>query len=234
MDRRGNDKMQAIGYVRVSTDEQGKSGLGLEAQRTKIEQYCELYGLELVEVYEDAASGKTLDRTGLQDALTALTAAKGRCLVTAKLDRLTRSVRDLGDLLARYFNNGHPLKIVVEQVDTETAAGRMVANLLVTIAQWERETISERTQDALAAAKRRGQKLGNPQLDKVRPKAWRMVSKQADERAKAVLPVILEIQDAGIISYEKIAAALNARGISTPRGARWYGTSVKNVLARVA
>ncbi|MBU4277171.1 MAG: recombinase family protein [Proteobacteria bacterium] len=151
----------------------------MEAQRNKIEQYCSLYGLELVEAYKDASSGKTMDRPGLQDALKAIKGAKDRCFVAAKLDRLTCSERDLGDLLASHFNNGHPLKIVVEQIDTGTAAGRMVANMLVTVAQWERETISERTKDALAAAKRRRTKLGNPNLSKVQPKAWKATSAQA-------------------------------------------------------
>ncbi len=153
--------MKVVGYVRVSTEGQEASGLGLEAQREKIIGYCSLYDLELVEMVQDTASGKALKgRDGLHKALALLKNGKVKGLVVAKLDRLTRSVRDLGYLLERHFTESHSLFVVAEQVDTRTASGRLVLNLLVSVAQWERETIGERTSAALLAKRKRGEKTG--------------------------------------------------------------------------
>src|SRR5262245_24628947 len=120
------ERMTVIGYTRVSTDEQADKGLSLGAQRAKIEAYCALYDLELVELIEDGgASGKTLKREGLQRALKMLRKGAANGLVIAKLDRLTRSVVDGGTLFAEYFGEkGFELLSVADHIDTRTAAGR--------------------------------------------------------------------------------------------------------------
>lgn len=152
-------KTRVIGYVRVSTEEQAQSGLSLAAQRERITAYCDLYDLELIAVYEDAgASAKSLDRAGLQAALDAVKNT-GAGLVVAKLDRLTRSVVDAGELLETALR-GRQLISVGEQIDTATASGRMVYNVLISIAQWEREAVSERTKAALAQKKAKGEAAG--------------------------------------------------------------------------
>ena len=141
---------KAVAYVRVSTEKQADAGQSLDAQRAKVTAYAGLYDLELVEVIVDAgASAKTLDRPGLTRALAMLKSGEADALVVVKLDRLTRSVRDLGELVDRYFANGKAaLLSVSEQIDTRSAGGRLVLNVLASVSQWEREAIGERTADA--------------------------------------------------------------------------------------
>jgi DNA invertase Pin-like site-specific DNA recombinase len=136
-------------YTRVSTQEQADSGLGLADQRVHCEAYCQLYGLTAPVLVTDAGlSASTLDRPGLQSILG--TIAKGDALVVLKLDRLTRSVRDLCDTLAASSRDGWALHSVRERLDTSSATGRFFVTILGAIAQWERETIGERTRDAMA------------------------------------------------------------------------------------
>ena len=155
--------MKAIGYIRVSTDEQAREGISLAAQEAKIRAYCDLYDLDLVRVVVDAGvSAKTLHRPGLGEALAALDGGEAEALVIAKLDRLTRSVADWGTLIDRYFAKRCALLSVADQIDTRTAAGRLVLNVLVSVAQWEREAIGERTVAALAHKKTLGEHVGAP------------------------------------------------------------------------
>ena len=136
--------MRAAAYLRVSTDEQASNGVSLEAQRTMIVAYAGLYGLELVAVVEDAGvSAKTLERPGLQRVLAMLRRGDVQAVAVAKLDRLTRSVRDLGQLLDDHFgaHGKAALVSVSEQIDGRSTGGRMVLNLLATVSQWEREVI---------------------------------------------------------------------------------------------
>jgi DNA invertase Pin-like site-specific DNA recombinase len=197
-----------LGYVRVSTDKQADRGVSLEAQESKIRAYAQLYELQLGEVIVDAgASAKSLDRPGLQRALAMLRSGAAGGLLVAKLDRLTRSVRDLGDLMETLFGRADSpaLLSVGEQLDTRSAAGRMVMNILAVIAQWEREAIGERTRDALAELKSQGVKLGRP------PK----LSEAASRMAK-------DLHEAGA-SYEHVADEMNRLGVPTPTGAgRWW------------
>ncbi|MBI3722714.1 recombinase family protein [bacterium] len=151
---------RVIGYVRVSTDKQADEGVSLAAQRSKLEAYASLYGLELVEVVVDAGvSAKTLDRPGLGRALDRLARGEADGLLVAKLDRLTRSVRDLGTLIAEHFETAALLS-VAENIDTRSAAGRLVLNVLASVAQWEREAIGERTSAAMAHMAEEGRFTG--------------------------------------------------------------------------
>ena len=152
----------AIGYIRVSTSMQADTGHSLAAQSRHIEQYCDLYDLDLVGIEADEGiSGKTLERPGLQAALEQLEEGAAGLLVVVKLDRLTRSVRDLGVLLETYFTDGaYDLASVSEKIDTTTASGRLTLNILTSVAQWEREIISERISTAMQHMKAEGKRTG--------------------------------------------------------------------------
>ena len=155
--------MKAIGYVRVSTEEQANSGLSLGSQRQRITAYCLAHQWELVATYEDAGlSGKKVERPGLLAAIGRLEA--GWVLVAVKLDRLTRSIRDLFDINDRLEERGGELACVEDSLDSTTATGRLMRNLIIELSQWEREIISERTKAALAQKKLLKQRLGTTPL----------------------------------------------------------------------
>lgn len=221
--------MKVIGYVRVSTEDQAEVGVSLEAQKKKLEQYADLYDLELVEVFEDAgASAKTLKREGLQRALTALDNGEAEGLLVAKLDRLTRDVRDMGDLLEDYFAKKFNLLCVGEQIDTRTAAGRLMLNLLTSVAQWERETIGERTSAALRHKQAQGEHVGSPSL------GFNMVEGKlvANEGEREVLERIQSLRNDGK-TYQQIADTLTAEGMKTKRGGKWYPATVRNYVKKL-
>lgn len=220
--------MKAIGYVRVSTDEQAESGVSLAAQEQKIRAYCDLYDLELVEICSDAgASGKTLDRPGLDRVLRSLTARNAEAVVVAKLDRLTRSVIDLGALLDEYFGEKFQLLSVSEQVDTRTAAGRLVLNILTTVAQWERETIGERTSIALQHKKRNGEYTGGRVPYGKRLEDGRLVD---DIEEQAAVTVAKKLRTRGM-SLRKIGTELLRRDIRPRTGNSFSAQQVKQLLA---
>jgi len=220
---------RVIGYVRVSTAEQAASGLSLAAQRERIELFCRLHDLELVAVVEDAgASAKSLRRPGLQSVLALLRSGAAEGLVVAKLDRLTRSVRDLGHLVEEHFGTGGAALLSVgEQVDTRTAAGRLVLNVLGSVSQWEREAISERTKEALRQVRARGTRLGSEAL------GWRRVQ----GGVQAVASETRTIERIGALraqgaTLRHIADVLTAEGHPTKRGGRWQAATVARVLGR--
>lgn len=218
----------AIGYVRVSTEQQAAEGVSLEAQRRKVAAYCDLYGFELVRIEADAgASASTLKRDGLQRALDALEAGEADALVVVKLDRLTRSVRDLDNLLTSYFAERFALVSVAEQVDTTTATGRMILNVLMSVSQWEREVIGERTSAALQHKKSNGEYTGG----KV-PYGYRVaddgVTLVEDDAEQAVITAALEARAAGL-SLRRTAALLNDEGFSTRTGGNFNHTAVSRI-----
>lgn len=223
--------MKVYGYCRVSTDGQAESGLGLADQEAKIRAYCELYGLELVEIVKDAASGKSLERPGLQAILRALKDGKAEGIIVAKLDRLTRSVKDLGCLLEDYFAERFSLFVVSEQIDTRTAAGRLLLNLLTSVAQWERETIGERTKAALQQKRKRGEKTGGYVPFGYDADACGKLAANDDEQ-KAIARII-ELRGKGY-TYEAIAEALNRDGILTKQGKAWSKASVFKIYKKAA
>ena len=223
---------RAVAYIRVSSAQQAESGLGLEDQRRKVEAYAALYDIEVVELIVDAgASAKTLQRDGLQRALDLLSTGEAGALLVVKLDRLTRSVVDLGELLARMAKAGAQLLSVSEQIDTRTAAGRMVLNLLTTVSQWEREVIGERTTGALAVKKSKGERVGAiPFGQRLAADGIHLEEHPAEQEA---IQIIETLREDGL-SYRKIAAELTARGI-TPRGKTWHPTTVTRIVkARAA
>lgn len=207
--------MKVVGYVRVSTEEQATNGVSLAAQEQKLRQYAELYELELVAVIRDSGqSGKSLQRPGLQQALATLQSGQAEGFLVAKLDRLTRSVTDWGRLIEGYFGKKYALFSVVDQIDTRSAGGRLALNILMSVAQWEREAGGERTSAALQYKKSQGVQLGAPRL-----------------KDAATIARMTELRQAGS-SYAAIASTLTAERFATKKGGRWDGATVRKVLMR--
>lgn len=223
--------MKAIGYCRVSTDKQADQGVSLEAQREKIEAYCSLYSLELVEVIIDGGfSAKDMNRPGLQKALDMLKRKAADGLIVYKLDRLTRSVVDLGKMVKSHFSKGSTLISVVEQIDTSSASGRMVLNLLTVVSQWEREAIGERTKTVMQHKRSRGEYVGEV------PFGFRLAADgkhiEEDPEEQRALAIIRELRAEGL-SLREIVSRLNAEQVPA-RGARWHKTSVERILRKAA
>ena len=228
---------KVIGYCRVSTEEQVKEGVSLEAQHAKIVQYASLYNYEVVDVLTDAGfSGKSLDRPALQQALGILRRTEADGLLVAKLDRLTRRVYHLAQLIEEFFADGKVhLLSVNEQLDTHSAAGRLLVHILASVAEWERETIAERVRDALGHLKEKGVKLGRSGL------GWdhgegldiegRKVIEDVESEKKTVARIV-ELRESGL-SLRKIAAQLHREGHPTKRGGYWQAQTVAVVLERV-
>ena len=146
---------KAIAYIRVSTDKQQDKGHSLLAQQEKIMAYASLYDLDIVDYVIETGSAKNLNREGLQGALVQIKAGKADALIVVKLDRLTRSVADLGLLINEYFTD-HELLSVSEHIDTRSAGGRLILNILTSVSQWEREAIGERTRAVKQSMKAKG------------------------------------------------------------------------------
>lgn len=222
--------MKVVSYFRVSTAEQGRSGLGLEAQRTAVASYCQGRGCEVLGEYVEVESGKVNDRPELARAM-AHASLTGATLVVAKLDRLSR---DAAFLLA--LRNSGAAFVAADN----PAVDRVTVGILAVLAQDERERISERTRAALAAAKARGVRLGNPngaaalrRAAKGNGAALKALKAGADERAAKLAAKVAELRGAGVTSLAGIAAALNEARIRTPRGGQWHPSSVRNLLNRV-
>src|ERR1035441_6225828 len=154
--------MCTIGYIRVSTDKQADTGLSLQAQREKLRAMAVVHGTDLADIIVDAGeSAKNLDRPGMERILDLVRGGEVDTVIVAKLDRLTRSVRDLADLLELFQRKGVSLVSVAESLDTGSAAGRLVLNIMVSVSQWEREAIGERTRDAMQHKKAKLEFNGN-------------------------------------------------------------------------
>jgi DNA invertase Pin-like site-specific DNA recombinase len=227
--------MNVIGYVRVSTEEQSKEGVSVDAQIAKIRAYCQLYELNLVDVIVDAGlSAKTLKRAGLQTTLAALRAKRVEGLVVCKLDRLSRSVKDWNTLIDQYFGEkaGKQLFSVGDQIDTRTAAGRLVLNVLMSVAQWEREATGERTRDALAHKKSKGERVGKVPFGY--DLAADGVSLVENEQEQRVIGEIRGLRLEGL-TLRQIADELSRQGISTKEGnGSWGHQAIARILDRKA
>jgi DNA invertase Pin-like site-specific DNA recombinase len=229
-----------ISYLRVSTAKQGKSGLGIEAQRSTMSDFAGANGFEIVSEFVEFESGKGSDALDQRPKLAAALAKAKRlaCAVgVAKLDRLSRDVHFVSGLMA------HRVPFVVAELGAD--ADPFMLHLFAALAEKERALISSRTKAALVEASKRvaivGQKkrpdfkkLGNPNLEAARETANAVRGKIADDFAAGILPAISEIQATGATTLRAIAQALNRRGFKTPRGSEWAAMSVSNVLARAA
>lgn len=223
---------RAVGYVRVSTDKQADSGVSLDAQAAKVRAMADVQDAQLVEVVTDAgASAKSLQRPGLARVLALVKAGAVDTVIVAKLDRLTRSVRDLADVLDMFAKHGVALVSVAESLDTGTAAGRLVLNVMASVSQWEREAIGERTRDALRHKKANGQRVGTvPFGYQLAPDGVSLVANLDEQRA---LRVLRELRDAGY-TLQAVADELNRQGFRTRRGSAWQLRTVHHLLTAVA
>jgi DNA invertase Pin-like site-specific DNA recombinase len=216
-----------VAYYRVSTQRQGRSGLGLDAQRRAVTERLCGRG-ELVTEYTEIESGRRTDRPRLAEALAACRLHRAT-LIIAKLDRLARNVAFVSNLM----DSGTEF----EAVDFPQA-NRLTIHILAAVAENEAQAISQRTRAALAAAKARGIRLGGFRgragtcNDLAKARAVRTCG--ANRRASDLAPLIQAIQSDGTISAGKIAAALNERGITAPRGGAWCAAQIRRVLSRPA
>jgi DNA invertase Pin-like site-specific DNA recombinase len=219
----------AISYLRVSTASQGRSGLGLEAQREAIARFCTTEGLDLIGEYQEIETGKGADALERRPVLAAALgqARKAKCsVVVAKLDRLSRDVHFISGLMS------HRVPFVVCELGADVDP--FVLHLFAALAEKERALISARTRAALAAKKAAGFKLGNPRDMTTVAVAGRETQRlEADRFAGEMMPLIESIRATGASTLAAIAAELNRRGIRTARGGAWHATSVRNILRRV-
>jgi len=205
--------MRVRGYIRVSTEEQADSRLGLEAQRHAIERAVSLRGWELLCIHEDAGlSGKSMKRPALASALSLI--QPGEALMVSKLDRLSRSVHDASGLMERAVSDGWALVSLDPEVDMTTPYGRAMAQMAVVFAELERGLISQRTREALAMRRARGEYIGG--------KRW--IDGELGVRIRAMRETM---------TLDQICRALTTEEIPTPRGGRkWRPSSIQKVLAR--
>ena len=217
-----------VSYLRVSTQEQGKAGLGLEAQRQAVVDYLNGRDWHLCGEFVEVESGKRNNRPKLAEAL-ALAKAEGATLVIAKLDRLARNVAFIANLLEA--------GVEVVACDMPTA-NKFMLHVMAAVAEQEAKAISDRTKAALAAAKARGTLLG-----------WSMPSRQADQQkatqrsletrqasaarhAQNIMPLITAMQISGISTLAGIARELNSRGAKSPRGGRWHASTIQRIITQ--
>jgi DNA invertase Pin-like site-specific DNA recombinase len=220
-------------YYRVSTGRQGKSGLGLDAQRAAVATYLNGGDWQIVDEFTEVESGKKSDRPALEKALAAARLHRAS-LVVSKVDRLTRSVA----FLSRLLEAGVDVRFA-DLPQIEGATGRFLLQQMVAVAELEAGMISARTKAALAAAKKRGTKLGGNRgvkpTAKMRALSRAALQQRAAARAADIGPAIKALQAAGATSLRAIADGLNSRGIPTARGqGTWSAVQVARVLGRLA
>lgn len=206
--------MRVVGYRRVSTTEQEDSGAGLEWQEAMIRAEVERRGWELVEIRTDVASGKSMRRRDeLGRTLRDLRDGELDALVVAKLDRLSRSVLDFANLMETAHKEEWSLVVLDLAVDTTTTNGKLIAHIMIALAQWERELIGDRTRAGLDAVRARGTKLG------------RKSGVDAE-----TLRLIRMLRDSGL-SWQKVADALTSQKVRTGQGGRWHASTVRKLYA---
>ena len=206
--------MKAIIYLRVSTQEQGTSGLGLEAQELTARDYCRRQGLDVLDVVVEVQSGKTTKKRPL------LLATLNRCrngeagiIVASNVSRLSRNIGDLAKMLDDAERRGYSIAAVDTGLDTSTPSGKMVFQILGVAAEYERAITSDRTKKALAAKKARGEKVGRTST------------------LEAVAVEMIRTYRGEGLSFARIAEEMNARGIRTGQGgAQWYASSVRKAM----
>lgn len=220
--------MRAVGYLRVSSEQQGRSGLGLAAQREAIERFAAAEGIAIIAWIEEVETGKGSDaldrRPQLASALA--TARREKCpVIVSKLDRLSRDVHFISGLMAQR------VPFIVSELGKDVDP--FLLHIYSAFAEKERALISARTRDALARAKAAGQSLGNStNLPAAQAAGRKAQMEAADAHAANVLPLVREIRASGVESLRAVANALNSRGVRTARGGQWHAASVARVLGR--
>ncbi len=223
------NESKAIGYIRVSPRDQAANSVSLVSQRAKIEAYAVLHDLTLVEVIEDAGhSAKSLDRPGMTKLLSRIRDRRIGVVVVAKLDRITRSVRDLGELIDVFQRSGVEFASVADHIDTSTASGRLVLNVMGSVSQWEREAIGERTSEALAVMRSNGRRISRhaPYGYRLNGQGW-----IEDEWEQRAIGLMRQLRAKGT-SLRRIAEELQAKGFTSRTGKRLSPQLIANVLGR--
>jgi site-specific DNA recombinase len=206
--------MQVVGYIRVSTEDQAREGVSLAAQRAKIDAYALVKDWRVVEVIQDDMTAKHLRRRGVQRLVALVARRQVGAVIVYKLDRLTRSVKDLNSLVELFDKKGVALVSLQESLDATTASGRLMMKLLASVSQWEREVIGERTRDAMQHLKAQGQVYSRPVFDDT-----------------ATLAQIHTRRASGA-TYQDIADELTAAGVPTVRGGAWAPATIMGILRR--
>jgi DNA invertase Pin-like site-specific DNA recombinase len=214
----------AIIYRRVSTSEQGKSGLGLAAQLEGCELFAEQNGYQVVEVVTEVASGAKSDREGLMGAIEKAK-KEGHTILVFRLDRLSRSLTQISQLV----DAGAPF-IACELGERVSP---FMVNLFGLLAQNEREKISERTRLALARCKERGMKLGGPNLELARKRSTEVCVASANNWAESLRPTITRLHEMGVTRISHVAQYLNDLKVPARRGGTWSPQQVKNLVKRL-
>jgi len=213
-----------VGYYRVSTQAQGRSGLGLDAQKAAVSGYVQNVAGTLVAEFQEVESGVKADRPQLQAALR-FCRVKRAMLVIAKLDRLARNVHFISALM----ESG--VEFVAADMPT---ANKLTIHIIAAMAEYERDVISQRTKSSLSAARARGIRLGNPNVRFLSAKGVQRSRDQADTFAHKVMPTINALRASGVATYSSLAATLEASGVKTQRGGRWSAAGVRNIILRAA
>jgi site-specific DNA recombinase len=221
-----NGRKHAIGYVRVSTRNQADNGISLENQKERIKKYCEFYNLELIEILEDHKSGKSLKgRTAALDIIKRIEGKEFDCLVIYKLDRLGRSVIDLVGLTELMSKYGVDLHSLEEKIDTSTALGRFFFVTLASLAQLERDLISERTKSALSTKRANGGKgcYNAPYGKMAQGDRW-----IDDPQEQKAIRIVKEMKAQGI-KPRFIAEHLNINGFRSRQGKNYTSLLVRKM-----
>jgi site-specific DNA recombinase len=219
--------MKVIGYARVSTDKQAETGVSLDAQVVKIRAMSVLQGSELSDIIVEGESAKNLNRPGMARLLVLVDKREVDAVIVAKLDRLTRSVKDLCELLELFERKHVALISVAESLDTGSAAGRLVITIMGAVSQWEREAIGERTRDAMGHKRSQGERVGNIAFGyRLAPDG---VHVEPDDVEQAAIAAIRGLRASGR-TLRQIAADLNQEGRRTRRGSAWRLESVARVV----
>jgi site-specific DNA recombinase len=221
--------MKTIGYIRVSTDEQAREGISLDNQRAKIGAYCKLHGLELAGIIEDEGkSAKDLNREGMK-AIIGLIQKRGfEAVVVYKLDRLSRKVLDTLTLIELMEKQGVAFHSISEKIDTRTAMGRFFLNIMASLAQMERDLISERTRDALRHKITQGQRAGQiPYGYRLGADGNNLTEHSHEQEA---IQIMQSMKDRGA-SHRAICRELDRQGYK-PNGKAWHHQTVANILTR--
>ena len=219
--------MKAVSYTRVSTEDQSVNGVSLAAQEQKVKQYAALFDIEIVESLSDPGwSAKNINRPGMKRILEMMQKKEIEAVVVAKLDRLTRSIRDLSEVIDLANKKGIALISVEERIDTATAAGRMLVNMIGVISQWEREAIGERTATSLRYKRASGMKYNGQPLYGYAHVVGRL---EPMEDEQGIVERIVGLRTSGE-TYSGIATKLNEEKIHTRSGGVWFPQQVKRVI----
>lgn len=230
--KENGERVRAVGYIRVSSKEQADEGVSLDAQRGKLDAYAGLYDIDMVTVLADEGkSAGDLRRPGVQEALRMLRDGEADAILVYHLDRLTRSTADLAHLLDDYFSKDRwQLMSVTQQLDTRTAAGRMVIGILGNVLQWQREDVGEKTSVALRHKMAKGEAIGGPAPFGFRKVGTDVKVLEARHEEQTIITEARRLRDGGL-SLRKVAAKLEKSGHLSRDGRRFHPEQVRRMVA---